>query len=158
MSEPGARAAGPAVSSACAAAAPGRHWHSRAVCESLTITTVAAKRAELEAAHFSPLERAELAGRHVQSVAGRLALKRALCRLLAPAEAGVTLEPRDFVITDSPTGAPALGPLPPTLLDAPEAQRGRLFVSIAHSKAHAVGLAVQERPLDDRAGPEGDAP
>ena len=157
MSEPGPRASRPNASSGAAAAAPGGRWHSRAVCASLPITTVAAERDELEAAHFSPRERAELAGRHVQSVAGRLALKRALCELFASVQPGVALSPRDFEITDSPTGAPVLGPLPATLRDAPAARRGRLFVSIAHSKAQAVGLVVQERTLDDRAEPAGDA-
>jgi phosphopantetheinyl transferase (holo-ACP synthase) len=157
VNEPAARASRPNGSSGCTAAAPRGRWHSRAVCQSLAIATVAAERAELEAEHFSPRERDELAGRHVQSLAGRLALKRALCQLLAPEQPGVALAPRDFVIMGSPTGAPVLGPLPATLRDVPEARRGRLFVSITHSKAQAVGLAVQQRALDDRAEPAGDA-
>jgi phosphopantetheinyl transferase (holo-ACP synthase) len=118
-----------------------RGWRSRAVIETETIAAVLSRRAAIEAEHFSPAELRALAGRHVQSLAGRLALKRALCRLLGVNGPGARLEPRDFVIAEGPNGAPT----------EPEARRGLLFVSIAHTKAQAVGLAVHQRPMDDPA-------
>jgi phosphopantetheinyl transferase (holo-ACP synthase) len=128
-----------------------RGWRSRAVIETETIAAVLSRRAAIEAEHFSPAELRALAGRHVQSLAGRLALKRALCRLLGVNGPGARLEPRDFVIAEGPNGAPMLGRLPAALQTEPEARRGLLFVSIAHTKAQAVGLAVHQRPMDDPA-------
>jgi len=127
---------------------PARRWHSRAALATVAIADVASERLKLEAEHFSPAERAALAGRHVQSLAGRLALKRALCDLLGPECVGTRLAPCDFVILETAGGAPALGAVPGALSSAAAGPLGRLFVSISHTKARAVGLAVQESMLD----------
>ncbi len=107
--------------------------------ETLQVATVEAERRRIEGEHFSAREIADLGGRRVQSVAGFLALKRALARLWA-AEGGVaSVEPRDFELGHHASGAPRIVAAPEgvALSDA--------FVSITHTRQWAYALAAVGR-------------
>lgn len=149
MSERKRPATGPSPGASQRTDPPAPRWHCRSAIETIAIAEVARDRGTLEAEHFSPAEQAALGSRPVQSLAGRLALKRALCQLLGAECSRGQLEPRDFIIGETPGGAPALGPLPTALSSGTASPLGRLFVSISHTKMQAVGLAVHERMLGD---------
>ncbi len=116
------------------AGAAGAPPAARSVLESLEIAAVERRRAAVAAADFSESERADLGPRRVQSLAGALALKRALAALWA--DAGTPAEPRAFVIGHLASGAPRLLAAPAG--PGPE----RVFVSIAHTRLWAYGLAT----------------
>jgi len=113
----------------------------RARLEQVPISAVKEQRDILEAEHLSASETRELSSRGDQTVAGFLAVKRALCELHR--ETGKTAEvtPRHFVLTHDPeTGAPTLAAWPE--MDGP------IFVSISHTRDNAYGLAVvEDRPI-----------
>jgi phosphopantetheinyl transferase (holo-ACP synthase) len=100
--------------------------------ETLSVPDVEAGRAEIEA-HFSPAEIVDLGRRRVQSLAGSLALKRALVALWADAGIAAAAVPREFEIAHLPSGAPRL-------VAAPCGSSGAL-VSISHTRLWAYGLA-----------------
>ncbi len=102
--------------------------------ETLQVATVEAARRQIEEEHFSPAEIAAFGKRRAQSVAGALALKRALVRLWAGA--GAAAAPRDFELGHHASGAPRLVAAPPGVALAD------VFVSISHTRQWAYGLAA----------------
>jgi phosphopantetheinyl transferase (holo-ACP synthase) len=108
--------------------------------ETLAIADLEAERATIEARDFTPAEIAGLGRRRVQSLAGSLALKRALVALWSKAGFG-TAAPREIEIAHRPSGAPCVAAAPPGLPAA--------LVSIAHTRDWAYGLAVLP-PSGDR--------
>ena len=107
--------------------------------ETLQVAAVEAGRERIEEEHFSPAEIAALGSRRAQSVAGALALKRALVRLWAAAGAAATAAPRDFELGHHASGAPRL-------VAAPEGVAlADVFVSISHTRQWAYGLAAAGR-------------
>ena len=108
--------------------------------ESLQVAAVEAERPRIEEEHFSPGEIADLGSRRVQSLAGALALKRALARLWA--EAGAAAAPRDFE-----TRAPRQRRAPARGRPGRRRARGCLRLDLAHP---AVGLRPGgARPADN---------
>jgi phosphopantetheinyl transferase (holo-ACP synthase) len=107
--------------------------------ESLQVATVEAGRRRIEEEHFSPREIADLGSRRVQSLAGFLALKRALVRLWAAAGASAAAEPRDFELGHHTSGAPRVVAAPQGV------ELADVFVSIAHTRKWAYGLAATGR-------------
>ena len=106
--------------------------------ETLKVTEVEAGRGRIEEEHFSPAEIAALGSRRAQSVAGALALKRALVRLWADI-GGAPAAPRDFELGHHASGAPLLVAAPEGVVLAD------VFVSIAHTRQWAYGLAAAGR-------------
>lgn len=103
--------------------------------ESLEIAAVALRRDEVAASAFGAEEISGLGARRVQSLAGALALKRALAALWADAGLGAA-EPRDFAVGHLESGAPRL-------LAAPDGiDPGLVRVSISHTRVWAYGLAA----------------
>lgn len=102
--------------------------------ETLPVAAVEAGRRQIEEEHFSPAEVAAFGKRRAQSVAGALALKRALIRLWAAA--GAAAEPRDFELGHHASGAPRLNAAPAGVALAD------VFVSISHTRNWAYGLAA----------------
>lgn len=95
-------------------------------------------------ADFSEQERAALGGRSVQSVAGFLALKRAVMALARSVGAGSHLSERDVELSHDANGAPVVLSVG---AGAGAGILGRLRVSISHTSTTAYGLAViQEGP------------
>jgi phosphopantetheinyl transferase (holo-ACP synthase) len=124
-----------------AAGGPGNHPPAGAPAlsrlASLAIAEVEAERDAIEARDFSPEEIADLGRRRVQSLAGSLALKRALIALWG--EAGFApVAPRDIELAHRDSGAPQVVAAPRGLPAA--------LVSIAHTRAWAYGLAVLPQP------------
>jgi len=102
--------------------------------ETLQVPAVDAARRQIEAEHFSPREIADLGSRRVQSLAGALALKRALVRLWSAA--GAAAAPRDFALGHHPSGAPRLVTAPGGVALAD------VHVSISHTRQWAYALAA----------------
>lgn len=114
--------------------------HSRL--ERLSIAEVERDRAALEERFLDAAERAELQGRRAQSVAGFLALKRALAQLVAGLPGAGAPTERDFLLTHHPNGA-----LRCTLSAELLRRLGtppRLHLSVSHTRDWAYGLAVRE--------------
>jgi phosphopantetheinyl transferase (holo-ACP synthase) len=102
--------------------------------ETLQVAAVDAGRRQIEEEHFSPREIADLGSRRVQSLAGALALKRALVRLWSAA--GAAAAPREFEIGHHASGAPRLVAAPGGVALAD------VHVSISHTRQWAYGLAA----------------
>jgi phosphopantetheinyl transferase (holo-ACP synthase) len=115
----------------------------------VAVAEVAARRAELADEHCTPAEREELAGRHVQSLAGNLALKQALVALLAAEAPESPVRSTELELRHRPDGAPELVRGPLALRAAADGRARQLYVSISHTRSRAVGLAV----LAERRGP-----
>jgi phosphopantetheinyl transferase (holo-ACP synthase) len=111
--------------------------------ETLEVAAVAAGRERIVAEHFASREIVDLGKRRVQSLAGFLALKRALAGLSVAAGAASAAAPRDFELGHHASGAPRLvaGPAGVSLED--------VFVSISHTRLWAYGLAATA--AEDRA-------
>jgi phosphopantetheine--protein transferase-like protein len=103
--------------------------------ETLAVASVEAERRQIEEQHFSPEEIAALASRRHQSLAGSLALKRALAALWADAGCAAA-DPRDFVLFRHESGAPRLAAAP---VGIPLAD---VSISISHTRQWAYGLAA----------------
>jgi len=105
----------------------------------LQVAAVEAERGRIEEEHFSPAEVAALGSRRAQSVAGALALKRALVGLWADAGVPVAAVPRNFELGHHDSGAPRL-------VAAPEGVAlADVYVSISHTRQWAYGLAAAAR-------------
>jgi hypothetical protein len=109
----------------------------RSFLETVLVAEVERDRDTVLAAHFSERERRALDGRSARSVAGDLALKRALVRVAAARD--VRAAETDFEIGRAPGGAPAVLVAPDGF---PIAPGGPVFISIAHGRQTACGLAV----------------
>lgn len=98
---------------------------------------------------FSIREKAHLARAPLQTVAGFLAVKKAVAALAASVS-GVGLDEREVVLSHAKSGAPRLVSIPKKLCaDMPD--KKNILVSISHSKTHAFGLAVFKLQRDQRA-------
>jgi len=111
-----------------------RHACSRL--ETIRVAAVAAGRGQIVEEHFSPRETADLGRRRVQSLAGFLALKRALVGLWAAAGAAAEAAPRDFELGHHASGAPRLVAAPAGVALAD------VYVSISHTRQWAYALAA----------------
>ncbi len=111
--------------------------------ERIAMADVAAQRDLFEAQYLTEAEIEATANRHVQTVAGFVAVKRALCTLYARLGLGKWSE-RDFVLTHTANGAPTIISCPPCRHDESGAPALGLHISIAHTKQHAYGLAVYQ--------------
>ena len=107
----------------------------------VSIAEVERSRSKFEAQAFGEAERAELRGRRAQTVAGFLALKRALSALFEGMSGGTALTERDIVLTHRENGAPSWAPSPVWL-----ARRLKplpvVQVSVSHTREWAYALAV----------------
>ena len=133
---------------ACAAYRPGQMARRRVttyVCV-VRIAEVRDQAAELLARHFAPEEAAGLAVKPAQSLAGALALKRALVQLFREADPRAEVTERDFHLTHDGDGAPRVIGWPGSARAAvaPCAVR----VSISHSRTTACGVAAYQEDRD----------
>jgi phosphopantetheinyl transferase (holo-ACP synthase) len=124
----------------------------RARLATLSVAAAEAGRRRIEQRHFSPAELGDLGNRRVQSLAGALALKRALVALWAAAGCDAAVEPREFELSHHDSGAPRLVAAPRGLALAD------VLVSISHTRGWAYGLAASRRraPAVHAAGTAGD--
>lgn len=95
---------------------------------------------------FSEAEREELEGCHPQSIAGFLAVKRALCALCHEQCRTLVIEERDFELHRSSDGAPIVMRAKPLNFEAKSSKNvySELSVSISHTRVRAYGLAVRD--------------
>jgi phosphopantetheinyl transferase (holo-ACP synthase) len=113
------------------------------------VAHIAAERERFAAEHCTETERAALAGRHVQSLAGTIALKAALVDLLSTVCPDLEIARRHVEIGHEPGGAPKVLRLPVPLPTGADGSPGKLFVSVTHTNEHAIGLAVLELPAEE---------
>jgi phosphopantetheinyl transferase (holo-ACP synthase) len=128
----------------------GPRWKQRTHLAWAPIARVAEDRERYAAEQCSPAEQLALAGRHVQSLAGTVALKAAVIDLLSTLYPDVELSRRDVEIGHEPGGAPEVRHLPVSLPTGSGGTPAKLFVSITHTKEHAIGLAVLEQRMENR--------
>ena len=105
------------------------------------IREVERQRDDVESWWLGDIEREAMSRRHVQSLAGIVAAKKAIIRLAGepPCDTG----PADIRIGHDERGAPVVEALPANLASR---LPGKLHVSITHTREFAWGLAVLERP------------
>ncbi len=115
----------------------------------VSIADVNARREWYLSTYFAPPERERLRDKPVQTIAGRVALKRALCRLTATLSLSVDLSPCDVVIERREDGAPQINGFANVASTRFAEILEALSVSISHSKTTAAGLAL----LTDRSLP-----
>jgi phosphopantetheinyl transferase (holo-ACP synthase) len=106
-----------------------------AALELLPLDEAERDRTTLAARHLTPEEAAEVAPRRLQTLAGFVAVKRALCSLFSRLPDTTAPRATDFVLTHRPSGAPCL-------TRSPAHPAGRTFVSLSHTHTCAYGLAV----------------
>jgi phosphopantetheinyl transferase (holo-ACP synthase) len=105
--------------------------------EAVSIAEVEKNRPAIALRSFTAAERAELSGRRAQTMAGFLALKRALVRLASSVYGDASLCEKDFVLAHRANGAPHCLRVPPACAG--------VRVSVSHTRDWAYGLAaVQE--------------
>jgi phosphopantetheinyl transferase (holo-ACP synthase) len=112
--------------------------------ETISIADVEARCAELLACHFTRREQASLKTKPIRSVAGQLALKTAVCRLVDELLNAGSTEPRSIEVHRDENGAPNITKASTPNRGINEIIENELFVSISHSRDTAVGLAVLE--------------
>lgn len=107
------------------------------VMERVTIDQVRQEQAQIELECFTPVELAQLAQRRIQSLAGSLVVKRALRTLhdLLTPPASLPATERMFILNRAIH-------TPPVILEGWQVTGGRVWVSLAHTRSHAYGLAV----------------
>lgn len=114
--------------------------------ERISIQAVRDWESELVRRCFSAAERANLASEPLQTVAGRLALKRAICRLAAHRLGVSSIQEADVEIGRTGNGAPVVVRV---AFDDPAIRavlENQVHVSISHSRQSAVGIAVILKP------------
>lgn len=119
----------------------------RSALSSVKIADVAARREELLREHCTADERGELASRHVQSLAGSLALKQALAALLTSPHDPRAVRLDELEIRRRADGAPVVTRCPAGLGSDGAAGCPSLCVSISHTRDTAVGLAAVAEPV-----------
>jgi len=99
------------------------------------------------AQYFCEAELTELATRRPQTMAGFLAVKRALVGLFTPLLATDSLSERDFVLSHDKQGAPCLVTVPLAgLSDDEYSTIGEAKLSISHTREAAYGLVAYQEP------------
>ncbi len=110
--------------------------------EVVEIDPLRKRREEVLFSSFSKRERDEYAGRSMQSLAGAVALKRAVLCYLGDEAHSPALSERDIELGHSEKGAPRIVTL--SGLPAKQAAKtiDRLHISVSHTRTQAYGLVV----------------
>jgi phosphopantetheinyl transferase (holo-ACP synthase) len=114
----------------------------RAFLEVISIDDVRAHLDACLAQDFNEAEKRYRENRPLQSVAGCLALKRALCRAAVDCFGLYRIHERDFTIETPKNDAPRLARIDTEDTAVARAMQDAAFVSISHSRTTAAGLAV----------------
>lgn len=93
---------------------------------------------ELLAEYFSTEEQKELEDRHIQTVAGFLAIKKGLSKMCLSVFSEITIEPAQFKLSHDKSGAIQIVAVPEKV----GKDLGNFFVSVSHTKKSACGLVV----------------
>jgi phosphopantetheinyl transferase (holo-ACP synthase) len=130
-----------------------------AALESVDVGAAAAARETVLAQHFRQSEVEALAGRHVRSVAGWLAAKRAVLALLGRLLPELRLTERDVVIARGPSGRPVVRRVAELSFqsDSSRIRDFRISLSISHTRARAWGLAVLDEAARGHRGDDAEA-
>ncbi len=109
----------------------------------LTIDKVSNNQDHLLAQHFHPGEREELENSHVRSMAGWLAVKQAILKVLE--EVSCCRDEKNIELSRSSNGRPWIK----NIYDphgSPLKLTSRVTISISHTRITAYGMAVYEKP------------
>jgi phosphopantetheinyl transferase (holo-ACP synthase) len=112
--------------------------------ETISIAETETRCAELLTSHFTRREQASFKNKPIQSIAGQLALKTAVCRLADELLNAGSTDPRSIEICRDENGAPNIIEASTPDREINEIIKNEIFVSISHSRETAVGLAVLE--------------
>lgn len=108
--------------------------------EIVPLAGVKRARSDIMRRNFSPKETNRLNNAPLQSIAGMLALKKALAKMTADV-CGKRMNGKNIVLSIEKNGAPRLVALP-AKSGAGMPDKKDIRISISHSKTHAYGLAV----------------
>jgi len=92
---------------------------------------------------FSPLEKAQLKGRHIENVAGYFAAKEAVAKALGTGFVG--FRPSAIEISHDPAGKPEVKLADGAAKIAEAAGITKVEVSISHCKAYAMAMAIAHK-------------
>jgi phosphopantetheinyl transferase (holo-ACP synthase) len=109
--------------------------------ETIDIFDVKAHLTFMLAEHFHPSEQERRRQQPVQSIAGRIALKTAVCGLAKKYFPTLCLSQRDVVIDTASDGAPVITDIFTEDEAAAALLKSAVFVSISHSRTRAAGMA-----------------
>jgi phosphopantetheinyl transferase (holo-ACP synthase) len=110
--------------------------------KTVLIADFEAHREEMMSTYFCPKERSVWTNKPARSIAGRIALKSAVCALAQKHFSAKTWSPHDVEIETDPNGAPGVAANSVSDPAFCAALTTEIFVSISHSKTSAAGLAV----------------
>ncbi len=96
---------------------------------------------ETVAADFHLEEQSEWGQRPIQSIAGRLALKSAVCELVKKHFPDLCLRRQDVIIDATLEGAPKISEIAAGDIEIVARLKSSVWVSISHSRTHAAGMA-----------------
>ena len=99
---------------------------------------------ELLAAHFSSFEIEELASRPEQTVAGFLAVKRALALLCESLNTDNSFSEKSFVLSHKKTGAPCIVTFPDFSAKGEKYTKRDIHISVTHNRSNVYGLAAAQ--------------
>jgi phosphopantetheinyl transferase (holo-ACP synthase) len=125
-----------------------RHVYS--VIERIPVDYVKQAAQDLPGQYFTEEELRSIAGKPARTIAGLLAVKKALVRLCAIAPAGKShacLE-KSFTIIATSQGAPVLKTIPPVVARTWRSSAEDFHISITHTKFFAYGLAAFQEKGD----------
>jgi phosphopantetheinyl transferase (holo-ACP synthase) len=109
--------------------------------ETISISEVEAHLSDMLAECFHPSEQSAWQHKPAQSIAGRIALKAAMCALAKKHFPGLCLAQKDIIIEAASDGAPRIA----RIFSEDEASaallKSEVFVSISHSRTKAAGMA-----------------
>ena len=111
--------------------------------EIVPLAGVRRARSDIMWRNFSSKETDRLNNAPLQSIAGMIALKKALAKMAA-AVCGVRMSGKEIVLSNDKNGVPRLVALP-AKSGAGMPDKKDIRISISHSKTHAYGLAVLQQ-------------
>ena len=114
----------------------------RTFMETIPIASVTGREQAILERYFSMDERAALAHRPAQTIAGQLALKTAICNLVAELFSASPIGETEVEITRTPLGAPRIDRITCSDDGAKARLENDVLVSISHARESAVAVAV----------------
>jgi len=114
----------------------------RSFMETVPIASVRGRERKILRQYFSKDEQAALARKPAQTIAGQLALKMAICNLVAELHAASPVREKEVEITRTSLGAPRIDKVSCTDNTVKTSLENDVHVSISHARESAVAVAV----------------
>jgi holo-[acyl-carrier-protein] synthase len=108
--------------------------------EIVSLASVKRAKSDLVRRNFSPRKTEKLNSAPLQTIAGVIALKKALVKMIT-AVCGKRMSGKDIVLSHDKNGAPRLIAMP-EIAGVGMPDKKNIRISVSHTKTHAYGLAV----------------